>query len=112
MKDENINKFFKEHKQTIENEGFDERLFSTLDCLPAPAPRVDRTNLIISVFALIGLALFIFLGGYNALIGGLSSIGTLFKFGDFKSIKPEVVISLLFMVCSLFAIGRFAYKEK
>ncbi len=110
MKDENINKFFKEHKQTIENDGFSERLFAHLDCIPAPAPRVDRSKLIISVFALIGLVLFIILGGHEALISGLGSMGSLF--GEFKSIKPEVVVPVVFMVISLFAIGKFAVEEK
>lgn len=110
MNDDNINKFFKEHKQSIENAGFNERLFSHLDCLPAPAPRVDRSKMIISIFAAAGLLIFILLGGHNALISGLSSSGTLF--GDFKLIKPEVIVPVVFMICSLFALGRFAIKEQ
>lgn len=110
MKEDNIEKFFKEHKQSVENEGFNERLFSRLDCIPAPAPRVDRSKLIVSIFAVIGLVLFVLLGGYSSLISGLSSMGSLFA--DFRSIKPEVVISVLFMVSSLFALGRFAINEQ
>lgn len=110
MNGENINRFFKEHKQPIENDGFNERLLAHLDCLPAPAPRVDRSKMIISIFATIGLSIFILLGGYNALISGLSSMGSLFD--DFKLIKPEVVVSVVFMMCSIFELGRFAIQEK
>lgn len=110
MKDENINKFFKEHKQIIADDRFSERLFAHLDYIPAPAPRVDRSRLIISVFALIGLVLFIILGGYSALISGLGSMGSLFE--GLSSIRPEVVVSVIFMGASLFAIGKFAIEEK
>ena len=110
MKDDKIDKFFKEHKQTIENEGFNERLFSHLDCLPAPAPRIDRTRLIITVFSLLGIAIFILLGGFSALIGGLSSMGSLF--GNIRLVKPEVVVPVVFMVCLLFALGKYAIQER
>lgn len=110
MKDENINRFFKEHKQTIADDGFSERLFAHLDCIPAPAPRVDRSKLIISVFALIGLVLFIILGGYSTLIIGLGSMGSLSE--GLSSIRPEVIVSIIFMVASLFAVGKFAVEEK
>ncbi len=110
MKDENINKFFKEHKQAIADDGFSERLFAHLDCIPAPSPRVDRSRLIISVFALIGLVLFILLGGYNTLIIGLGSMGSLFE--GLSSTRPEVIVSVVFMGASLFAVGKFAIDEK
>ncbi|MEN6619119.1 MAG: DUF5056 domain-containing protein [Rikenellaceae bacterium] len=110
MKDDNINKFLKEHKQTIENDGFSDRLFAHLDYIPAPEPRIDRSRLIIAIFATLGLAIFILLGGYSALINGLGSMGSLF--GDIKLIKPEVIVPVVFMICSLFAIGKFAIEEK
>jgi len=110
MNDNNINKFFKEHKQPVENGGFNERLFSHLDYLPTPAPRVDRSKMIVTIFATIGLLVFVLLGGHNSLISGLSSSGTLF--GDYKLIRPEVVVPVIFMICSLFALGRFAIKEQ
>jgi hypothetical protein len=110
MKDDNINKFFKDHKQSLQNEGFNERLFAHLDCLPAPAPKVDRTGLIISIFALFGVSIFIILGGHKALIDGLSSMGSLF--GDYKLIKPEVVVPVMFVMCSLVALIKYALQEK
>lgn len=110
MKDDNIEKFLKEHKQTIENDGFNERLFSHLDGLPTPAPRVDRTRMIISMFSVLGLVFFIALGGHNALISGLSSMGTLF--GSTSLIKPEVVVPVVLMVCSLFLLGKYAIQER
>ncbi|OFY39859.1 MAG: hypothetical protein A2X18_02525 [Bacteroidetes bacterium GWF2_40_14] len=110
MKDENINRFFKDHRQTIADDGFSERLFAHLDCIPAPAPRVDRSRLIISVFALIGLLLFIILGGYSSLIIGLGSMGSLFE--GLSSIRPEVIVAVVFMGASLFAVGKFAIEEK
>lgn len=112
MKEDNIKRFFEEHKQTIENDGFNERLFSALDCIPAPAPRFDKTKMIISIFATVGIALFVLLGGHNALISGLGSMGSLFNFGDFRSIRPEVVVPVVFMMGFLFALGRFAIKEE
>ncbi|MFA5848698.1 MAG: DUF5056 domain-containing protein [Bacteroidales bacterium] len=110
MKDENINRFFKDHRQTIADDGFSERLFAHLDCIPAPAPRVDRSRLIISVFAMIGLLLFIILGGYSSLIIGLGSMGSLFE--GLSSIRPEVIVAVVFMGASLIAVGKFAIEEK
>ena len=110
MKDDGLNKFFAEHKQVIENDGFKERLFSHLDCLPAPKPRADRSELIISIFAAIGFVLFVVLGGYKVLITGLSSMGSLF--GNIKLITPEVIFPVIFMACSIIALARYAIKEQ
>lgn len=110
MNEDNINKFFKEHRQTIKNDGFSERLFSQLDCIPAPAPKIDRSRLIISIFTVVGVVIFIILGGFSALINGLGSMGTLFR--GFDSIRPEVVVSVVFILTTLFAAGKFALEEK
>ena len=63
MKDENIKQFFTEHKQEIPDEGFSNRIFAALDCLPEPKPRVDRSRMITAIFASVGFILFAMLGG-------------------------------------------------
>lgn len=109
MKDENIKQFFTEHKQEIPDEGFSNRLFAALDCLPEPKPRTDRSRMITAIFAAVGFILFAVLGGYSILIEGLSSMGSIFV--NYKSATPEIVIAIFFTICALFALGRFAVKD-
>lgn len=105
-----MNKFFKEHKQTIEDNEFSAKLFSRLDYIPASESSARRSKKIIFIFATIGIVLFILMGGYSSLIDGLSSMSTLFE--NFKSIRAEVVVSVVFMICSIVALGRFAFEEE
>lgn len=109
MKDENIKQFFTEHKQELPDEGFSNRIFAALDCLPEPKPRVDRSRMITSIFAAFGFILFALLGGYSVLLEGLSSAGGIFV--NYKSATPEIVITVFFTFCALFSIGRFAIKD-
>lgn len=109
MKDDNIKQFFTEHKQEIPDEGFSNRLFAALDCLPEPKPRVDRSRMITAIFAAVGFVLFAVLGGYSILIEGLSSMGGIFV--NYKSATPEIVIAMIFTFCALFALGRYAITD-
>ena len=109
MKEDNIKQFFSEHKQEISDEGFSNRLFAALDCLPEPEPRADKSRFVTAIFAAFGFALFVLLGGYSILIDGLSSMGEIFV--NYKSATPEIVIAILFTFCALFALGRFAIKD-
>ena len=110
MKDyEKIKLFFDEHKQSIDDKGFSGRLFATIDVLPEPKPRYDKTRVIIAIFGVAGALLFALLGGYSALIDGLSQMGSIAT--DYKSATPEIVISIFFTTCALFSLGRFAIRE-
>ena len=60
MKDnEKIKLFFDEHKQSIDDKGFSGRLFATIDVLPEPKPRYDKTRVIIAIFGVAGALLFL-----------------------------------------------------
>lgn len=109
MKDENIKQFFTEHKQELPDEGFSNRIFAALDCLPEPKPRIDRSRMITAIFAAAGFILFALLGGYSVLLEGLSSVGGVFV--NYKSATPEIIITVFFTFCALFSIGRFAIKD-
>ncbi|HCT95148.1 MAG: hypothetical protein A2X19_02205 [Bacteroidetes bacterium GWE2_39_28] len=109
MKEDNIKRFFDEHKQTINDEGFSERLFATLDCLPQPVVKKDRSRLIMMLFAIAGFLIFVLLGGYSAVIEGLSSLGG--AFSDVKSATPEIVVSFLLSALAIFALGKFVTEE-
>ncbi len=107
MKDDNIKQFFQSHKQSIADEGFSERLFSALDCLPQPRLAKSRRGTIItSVFGLIGFLIFAAVGGYSAMIEGLVAFQD--AVFDRSLITPQIIISVLFIGCSLFAVGKFA----
>ena len=106
MKDDNIKRFFDDHKQTIGDEGFSERLFATLDCLPQPVIKKDRSKFIMPVFALVGFVIFVLLGGYSAIIDGLISLGG--AFSDVKSATPEIVVSFLLTALAIFGVSKYA----
>jgi hypothetical protein len=107
--DEKIKMFFDEHKQKIEDDGFTGRLFATLDVLPEPKPRHEKSRLIIAIFGAVGALLFAFLGGYSALIEGLTQMGSIAA--DYKSATPEIIISIFFTACALVSLGRYAIRE-
>ncbi|PKP37034.1 MAG: hypothetical protein CVT97_07250 [Bacteroidetes bacterium HGW-Bacteroidetes-14] len=109
MKDDNIKMFFNEHKQTIADEGFSSRLFATLDCLPEPKPKADKTPFVMVISITLGVILFGLFGGYSILFEGLSSVGVVFT--NYKSATPEIIISVFFTLCSLFALGRYAIRD-
>ena len=109
MKEDNIEQFFSGHKQKITDEGFSNRLFATLDCLPEPKPRVDKSRFVTAIFAAFGFVLFVLLGGYSIFIDGLSSMGVVFV--NYKLVTPEIVIAILFTFYALFALGRFAIED-
>jgi len=100
MKDDNIKMFFDEHKQNIADDGFSSRLFATLDCLPEPKPKTDKTPFVMVISITIGVILF---------FEGLSSVGVVFT--NYKSATPEIIISVFFTFCSLLALGRYAIKD-
>ena len=109
MKEDNIKRFFDDHKQTINDQGFSERLLATLDCLPQPAVKKDRSWIIIPLFALAGFLIFVLLGGYSAIIDGLTSLGG--AFSDVKSATPEIVVSFLLTALAIFAVGKYVNEE-
>ena len=109
MKDDNIKRFFDDHKQTISDEGFSERLFATLDCLPQPVIKKDRSRFVMTVFALAGFLIFVLLGGYSAIIDGLTSLGG--TFSELKSVTPEIVVSFLLTALTIFGVSKFANEE-
>ena len=44
MKEDNVKAFLNSHKETLPEDGFNTRLFNTLDCLPQPRPaKIDPT---------------------------------------------------------------------
>ena len=110
MKDDNIKRFFDDHKQSITDEGFSQRLFATLDCLPEPKQERDKSKMVTLLFALSGVILFVLLGGYSELIKGLATFGEIFT--DISKFTPEIAITLLFTACSIFAAGKFAVESK
>jgi len=109
MKDDNIKRFFDDHKQAVEDGGFSERIFATLDCLPEPKPKRDRAKLTMLIFTIAGILLFVIAGGYTEILKALATFGNLFT--DVNMITPEIVVALVFTACSIFAVGRFAVKE-
>lgn len=126
IKDSYIKDFFAQHKQKIEDNGFSERLFAQLECLPKPVStavasaqvlnRVEvfkgfylSVNSIITLlFTFVGIALFFSFGGYSVVIESLVSIGDAIV--DFSLVTPQIVISILFLIFSLFFLGKFAIE--
>lgn len=106
MKEDNIKRFFDDHKQTINDQGFSERLFATLDCLPQPIVKKDSSRIVIPLFALAGFVIFALLGGYGAIIDGLTSFGG--AVSDVKSATPEIVVSFLLTALAIFGVSKYA----
>jgi len=109
MKDDNIKRFFDDHKQAVEDGGFSERIFATLDCLPEPQPKRDRAKMTTLLISIAGVLLFVIAGGYSEIIKALATFGEIFT--DINKLTPEIAIALIFTACSIFAVGRFAAKE-
>ncbi len=111
MKEVNIKEFFDSHKQNISDEGFSERLFATLDCLPAPVPeKKDKSRVIIALFALFGFLIFVMFGGYSALIDGLASSGIIFS--SPKSASPEIIVSFILAMLSVYVVSKTVVQLK
>ena len=127
IKDDIIQEFFVQRKQHIKDKGFSERLFAQLECMPkpvstavAPAPfsRVEvlknrylsKNGIIILLFTLIGIALFSAFGGYGIVVESLISLGSVIS--GASNITPQLIITLLFLVGSLFALGKFAIEAE
>ena len=111
MKDDTVNKFFKEHKQVITDNGFKGRLMETLRVLPKPQKKIDfsRSWIIVSLFSLIGVLLFVLFGGSESLIAGLEQI--FYVISTSSSITPEIAVSIFFLFLMFVGIGKFSIEE-
>ncbi len=118
--DSNIKSFFDQNKQKIEDNGFSERLFAELSCMPQPTSVVkieifkgkylNKNNIIMFLFILVGFVLFAAFGGYTVIIESLAAAGNVMT--DATLITPQFVISMLFILFSLFALGKFAIEAE
>lgn len=115
MKDHEIKRFFTDNKQSIPDSGFESRLFATLDCLPQNLP-VKKEGIfkkrwfIMSAFATAGFLLFALAGGYSQIVDSLIAVGGGLE--GIKSMEAQAVVSLLFLFCLLFGIGKFAVESE
>lgn len=120
MKDNIIKEFLDQHKQKIEDDGFSERLFATLECLPKPTHAnkegsinrkyISTNSIITLVFTFIGVVLFFIFGGYAVIIESLVSLGSIIE-GNML-VTPQIIISILFLISSLFVLGKFAIEAE
>lgn len=115
MKDHEIKRFFTDNKQSIPDSGFESRLFATLDCLPQNLP-VKKEGIfkkrwfIMSAFATAGFLLFVLAGGYSQIVDSLIAVGGGLE--GIKSMEAQAVVSLLFLFCLMFGIGKFAVESE
>lgn len=109
MQEDNVKKFFDQHKETLSGEVFNTRLFNTLDVMPQPKTRRSKAPLIVGLSALVGLLLFVVLGGYGILMNGISSIGQIFV--DVRSLTPDVLTACIMLVFLFAALIRFATRS-
>ena len=109
MKEDNVKAFLNSHKETLPEDGFNTRLFNTLDCLPQPRTAKNRSSLIIGVFSGIGFLLFVLLGGYSALLNGLSSMDQLFV--NIHALSPDVLTACIMLGLAFIALIRFAVRS-
>ncbi len=109
MKETDLDRFFKDHKQSIEDDGFSQRLFSTLECLPQPKPKKRELNsyALTAIFAAVGFLIFMITGGYSLIIEQFSQVGSLVH--NYKSVSPEMIISIIVIFLSLFGVTKFAF---
>jgi len=118
MADNNIKEFFAQHKQIIEDKGFSERLFASLECMPKPVyvsktghmKYISRNGIIVLFFTFVGIVLFSVFGGYSVVIESLVSLGS--SIANASLITPQLIVSILFLLCSLFALGKFAVEAE
>lgn len=109
MKEDDVKQFFTQHRETIDGEVFNARLFNTLNYLPQPMPRRRTVPFIQLVSALLGFSLFVLLGGYDVVLHGLASLGLVFV--DVRSFTPEVLASCILLVLAFLALARFAVRS-
>lgn len=109
MKEDNVKEFLISHKETLPEDGFNIRLFNTLDCLPQPRPKKDRSTLIIGVFSGIGFLLFVLLGGYHVLLNGLSTMGRVFI--NIHSMTPDILTTCILLALAFVALIRFTVRS-
>lgn len=108
MKEDNVKIFINQHKETLSGEGFNARLFNTLDVLPQPKTRKNKDPFIVGVSAGIGIVLFVLLGGYGVLMNGLSSIGQVFI--DVRTLTPDVLTACIMLALLFVGLIRFAAR--
>ncbi len=106
MQEDNIKNFLNLHKETIAGDGFNARLFNTLDYLPQPQPHKNKAPLIVGISSAIGFLLFVLFGGYGVLMNGLSAIGQVFV--DVHALTPEIVTACIMLALTFIALVRFA----
>lgn len=109
MQEDKIKDFLNQHKETISGDGFNARLFNTLNYLPQPKPQRNKTPLIVAISSCIGFLLFVLLGGYGVLINGLSTIGQVFV--DVHALTPEIVTACIMLALTFVALVRFAARS-
>ena len=109
MKEDNVETFLNSHKKTLPEDGFNARLFNTLDCLPQPRPVKDRSSLIVGISTSIGLLLFVLLGGYNVLLNGLSTMDRIFI--DADALTPDILSTCITLALAFVALIRFAVRS-
>lgn len=113
MKDADIKQFFDDNRQKVEDGGFSERIFMALDYLPEPKKTgrmsfMRSTRMVSLLFTIVGFVLFVLFGGYTAILDGMSQLGKVIS--DVTLLTPETLVSIILVVCSLFAIGKFAVE--
>lgn len=109
MKEDEVKQFFKQHRETIDGDAFNVRLFNTLDYLPQPKTS-SRTNPLIRVVStLVGFLLFVLLGGYGVVMNGLATLGQVFI--DARSLTPDILTSCILLVLAFLALARFAVRS-
>jgi len=109
MQEDDVKIFLDKHKETLSGEGFNARLFNTLDYLPQPKTQKNTAPLIVGISAGIGFLLFVLLGGYGVLMNGLSSIGQVFV--DVHALTPDILTACIMLGLLFAALIRFAFRS-
>lgn len=109
MKEDNVKAFLSSHKETLPEDGFNARLFNTLNYLPQPFPAKNRSPLIVGIFTGIGCLLFVLLGGYSVLLNGLSTMDRIFI--DVHAITPDILTACIMLALAFVALIRFAIRS-
>jgi hypothetical protein len=109
MTEDKIQEFFQSHKEIVPDDAFQARLFNTLDCLPMPQTRPNRTPMIIACSTLVGFLLFVLSGGFGIVLDGLSRLGSVFV--DAKAFTPNVVSACIVLVLLFAALTGFAVRS-
>lgn len=109
MKEDNVKAFLSSHKETLPEDGFNARLFSTLNYLPQPKQSVNRSPFIVGIFTGIGCLLFVLLGGYSVLLNGLSTMDQVFV--DIHALTPDTLTVCIMLALAFVALIRFAARS-